>query len=448
MNFSNILYKSNSHRSSLIIKNVMAGAVVKMMSILCSLLLVPLTINYISSELYGIWLTLSSVIHWIGFFDIGFGNGLRNKLGEAIALNNFKRGKGYVSTTYAVISILFFIIAVFCFLIVEYIDWASLLNVSKEYNSLLINLSKILILSFSCQIVLKIIQNVIQAFQHSALASLLDALGNVFSLVFIYLLTITMAPDLISVGIVFCISPLCVLLIASLILYSGRYKKVAPSLRFVRFSFAGKILRLGGEFFIIQIAVLILYQMVNVIISHFCGPEEVTNYNVAYKYLSISTMIVNIITTPFWSAFTDAFTKRDIPWMTNIYKKMMKLFFLVVILIVLMVIISPIVYHLWIGNTINIPLINSTLIGVFMIISAWTSIHIPIINGIGKVRVQLIYSIITMVSFLPLAFLLGNYFGLVGILSSMIIINMPGVIFSKVQTSKLIKGEAKGIWNK
>lgn len=448
MIFSNILYKSNNHRSSLVMKNVMAGAAVKMMSILCSLLLVPLTINYISSELYGIWLTLSSMIHWIGFFDIGFGNGLRNKLGEAIAMNKFKKGKIYVSTTYAVISILFILIAILSFFLFEYINWATLLNVSSQYNPLLINLSQILIVAFSFQIILKLIQNVTQAFQLSALASLLDTLGNLFSLLFIYILTITMAPDLIYVGIVFCVSPLLVLFVASIILYNGKFKKISPSLKFVRFSFARNILNLGGEFFIIQIASLVLYQMINIIISNICGPEQVTNYNVAYKYLSMSTMIINIVVTPFWSAFTDAYAKKDIPWMMNVYKKLMKLFYLSVILIVLMVIISPIVYRLWVGDAVNISLINSFLIGVFMIISAWGGIHTVIINGIGKIRVQLVYSVMMMVGFLPLAFMLGNSFGLAGILSSVIIINMPGMVFNRFQSLKLIKGEATGIWNK
>lgn len=74
------LYSSENTRSQLMKKNIIQGAGVRGISILTSLLLVPMTIGYISSELYGIWLTLYSVIQWLSFFDIGFGNGLRNKL--------------------------------------------------------------------------------------------------------------------------------------------------------------------------------------------------------------------------------------------------------------------------------------------------------------------------------------------------------------------------------
>src|SRR5665647_2891168 len=66
-------------------KNILASFVIKGLSIAISLVLVPLTINYINPSRYGIWLTLSSIIAWFSFFDIGFGNGLRNKFAEALA---------------------------------------------------------------------------------------------------------------------------------------------------------------------------------------------------------------------------------------------------------------------------------------------------------------------------------------------------------------------------
>ena len=58
------------------------------LSILIGLLYVPLLLNYLTQEKYGIWLTLTSILGWFSYFDIGLGNGLRNKLAESIALGN------------------------------------------------------------------------------------------------------------------------------------------------------------------------------------------------------------------------------------------------------------------------------------------------------------------------------------------------------------------------
>lgn len=442
------LIDSNNQRSKLVKINILSGIGIRGVSILASLLLVPLTISYISSELYGIWLTLSSIIHWIGFFDIGFGNGLRNRLSESIAHGKYKKGKIYVSTTYMVMTCVFVSIGLFSFVGTYFINWSSLLNVSQQYNKLLVSVAQILLVAFSLQMILKLIQNVIQAYQLNALASFLDALGNILALAFIYLLTLTMAPEMTYIAIVFSLSPLLVLLGASFILYLGKFKQVSPHFGFVRFRFAKDIFNLGGEFFIIQIASLVLYQMINILILRLCGPEQVTNYNVVYKYMSVALMAVNIIIAPLWSAFTDAYVKKDVAWMNNIYRRLIQLFLLSSICIVLMIVISPWVYQWWIGNNVNISIELSALIGIYTIIAIWGSIHGTLINGMGKIRFQLWYAVIIMIAFIPLALLLGKWLDITGILLAMIIINIPGFVFGRYQVIRLINSTATGIWNK
>ena len=58
--------------------------------------------------------------------------------------------------------------------------------------------------------------------------------------------------------------------------------------------------------------------------------------------MSVGMMLYNILMTPLWPAFTDAYTKKDYHWMKNIYRKFQKVFFcsfifLVVLLIILTV---------------------------------------------------------------------------------------------------------------
>ena len=105
----NFIYKhiKGSGRSVTVKKNILASFVIKGVSILISFMLVPVTIGYVSAELYGVWLALSSMIHWIHFLDLGFSQGLKNKLTEAIANKDWKRGKSLVSTTYIMISLIF-----------------------------------------------------------------------------------------------------------------------------------------------------------------------------------------------------------------------------------------------------------------------------------------------------------------------------------------------------
>jgi len=441
------LIKSDNARSQLVKKNIVAGFFIKAISIVASFLLVPLTIGYISSELYGIWLTLSSIIHWISFFDIGFGNGLRNKLGESLALGNYTKGKIYTSTTYLIITAIFIPIAIIAYVSSEFINWAGLLNVSQDYNAVLIQVAQILFVTFSVQMILKLIQSVSFAYQLNALAAFMDCLVNVGCLIFIYILALVVNPDLKQIAIVVSISPIIVLLVFTLILYGGRFKKVSPDIRSIDIKCSSEIFSLGGNFFIIQIASLILYQMINIIISRLCGPEYVTQYNIAYKYITTAMIIVTIVVAPIWSAFTDAYVRNDTKWMKAIYRKLTKIFFIVCVCIGLLVIVSPIVYDVWIGDKVNIPFTTTLLVGIYTIIGVYAQINSSILNGIGKIRFQLIYSIIIMVLFIPVAYFLGFNLGINGILLAMIAVNAPGVYFGRYQVLHLINKDATGIWN-
>lgn len=129
----NLIIGGNS-RSVAVKKNIIGSFFVKGISIIVSLLLVPLTLGYVSSEIYGIWLTISSIMVWLGFFDVGFTLGLKNKLAEAIALNDWKRGKALVSTTYFMMVLIFIPLCIILEMIIPHINWASFLNVKEVYN--------------------------------------------------------------------------------------------------------------------------------------------------------------------------------------------------------------------------------------------------------------------------------------------------------------------------
>lgn len=441
------LYSSENTRSQLMKKNIIQGAGVRGISILTSLLLVPMTIGYISSELYGIWLTLYSVIQWLSFFDIGFGNGLRNKLGEAVALKKFYLGKIYVSSTYFVLSFIFIPLGGMCFFLAPFVNWTEFLNIDVKYNDVLVSTARIIAVSFCVQMILKLIQNVALAYQMSAFSSFLDMIGQVFSLFFIYMLTVTMEPELTNVALVFCFTPLFAFLLASIACYSTIFKAVAPNFLYINTKAVRKVFNLGGEFFVIQVAALILFQMINILISRMSGPEMVTSYNIAYKYLSTALMFVSIILTPSWSAFTDAYVKRDIAWMTNIYKRFIQIFLIVAFVIFICVAVSPWVYMVWIGDKADIPLGITVVVGIYMCIFVWCNFHAYIINGTGKIKFQLYTAVVMMIVFLPMAIGLGNLYGIYGILWAMILVNLPGVFYGRYQVKRLITFTAKGIFD-
>ena len=83
--------QGGSERSATIKKNIFWSLIIKGISILVSLMLVPMTLGYVSVEIYGVWLTISSILHWLTYMDVGFTLGLKNRLAEALAKEEEER---------------------------------------------------------------------------------------------------------------------------------------------------------------------------------------------------------------------------------------------------------------------------------------------------------------------------------------------------------------------
>ena len=442
------ILQQGSSRSITVKKNILGSLFVKGCSIVISLLIVPLTLGYVSSDLYGIWLTLSSIMMWLNFFDIGFTLGLKNKLAEAITLGNMQRGKELVSTTYFIMTSIFVPLCIVLEIIIPYVDWASFLNVASSYNPDIIKTLHILAACFCVQMIVNVLTAVLAAYQKVALSSAFPVIGNFISLFIILFLTKYCPPSLSMLALAVSTIPILVIIVASFILYSQNFEAVAPSWHSVRKRYIKDLFNLGSKFFLIQIQVVVLYQCTNILISNLSGPADVTSYNIAYKYITISMMVLTIIMAPLWPAFTDAYTKQDYAWMKNVYHKMCKLWGVLAIIVILMIFASPIVYKLWIGNKAHISLMMTVLIGIYTIVHSWDIIQVNMINGIGTIKLQTYMTLLGLIAHIPLSLFLGKYISCYGVIISMIVINITYSTAFTIQIRKILNKTATGLWLK
>jgi O-antigen/teichoic acid export membrane protein len=429
-------------------KNILYSFLIKGLSIAISLVLVPLTLKYVNSTRYGIWLTLSSIIGWLSFFDIGFGNGLRNRLTEAITRGEYELARIYVSTTYAILSIIVGIVLVVFFVINPFLSWASILNAPAEMASELSLLAIIVFVFFCIQFVLQLLITIMTANQEPAKASFFGLLGSLTSLIIIFVLTKTTEGSLVYLGAVFSIAPVIVMIITSLWYFKNEYRRFSPSIRHVQFKYARDLMGLGIKFFVLQVAAIVIYQTSNLIIAQLFGPEQVTPYNIAFKYFSVVTMGMSIVLLPFWSAFTEAWTKKDIAWIKNTMRKLRVVWLLLTAGTMVMLIFSKLIYRLWVGSEIVVPFALSASIALYVIIYAWNGIYINFLNGAGIIKLQLWSGIWGMVLNIPLAIFLGKKIGIIGIVLPTVFLGAINMIWSSIQYRKIINFKATGIWAK
>lgn len=440
---------SGEIRSVKVKKNIIGLFFLKGISVLVGFILFPLTISYVSSFQYGIWLTISSIIGWLSFFDIGFGNGLKNKLVEALAKNDIELAKTYISTTYTVLFLIFTGVAIFSFPLALNLNWVRILNAPIEMANELTIVVLIVVFNFCFQFVLRLLNSILLAIQSPFLASLCDTCIQLLSFFLILFLIHFTKGSLINLALVTGISQIVVLLLFSFICFRTILKHLMPGLKYVKFKSANNIMNMGIKFFLLQIIAIICYQINNIVISQKIGPEEVTIYNIAFRYASVINMIFVIIIAPFWSAFTDAYVLEDYEWMKRITAKLKKMMLGLFILSIIMIIISPVFYKIWVGREFKISIWLTCSLFFWQIANIWGSLFSTILYGIGKIRVQLIGSIVGGIVYIPLVLFCCERWGIMGLVLgpaffSFLTMNWIG----PVQVQKILNKKANGIWNK
>jgi O-antigen/teichoic acid export membrane protein len=438
---------NDNERTKLLKKNIAGSLIIKGWSCFVQLLLVPLTLNCLNQYEYGIWLTINSILIWIDQFDIGLGNGLRNKLAESIAQNDKKKGRILVSTTFIMLFLIVIPILLLITTLILNLDCYKLLNIEKN---IIPNLNGILLISFAfvgSTFIFKFIGNLYLGLQLPAINNLLVVAGQTVSLIIIALLSLCDDHSLMHVAIAYTSSPLIIYLISYPITFT-KYSYYRPSLKLFEAKELKGLLGLGLGFFLVQIAGLIIFASSNLLISNLFSPEQVTPYQISYRYFSITIMIFSLIAAPLWSASTDAYTKSDWTWIKGIMRKMQLVMGIFFIILIIMTIFSIPIYHIWVGNQIKIPLMFSGTIALYMFILIYSTCYSNILFGIGKIKLITIITIIEAIIYIPLAIILGRKFGTIGIIYALITVNLLCAVTNKIQFHKQSTGRAKGIWNR
>jgi O-antigen/teichoic acid export membrane protein len=440
---------SGNKRSVKAKKNIFASVFIRGFSVTINFLLVRVSLEYLDETRYGIWLTIASFLYWFNFFDLGLEKGLRNRLAETLALKKYKLARIYISSSYAMLTMIIGMVSLIFFTANLFLDWAKILNAPAGLSHQLNIISVLVFGSFFIRFILKIIGSVLNADQRPALYNLLNPLGNFISLIILVLLLFFANDSLLYLSIVMCSSPVIILLISTILLYSRKYHYIRPSIAYVKLKSIRSILNLGLKFFVINISYIIIYQTSNIIIARAFSPADVTPYNLAFRYFNLLIVFFQIVLIPYWSAITEAWTTKDYRWIENIMKRLQQLWYLVIILALFMLFTAKFAYKILYGD-INIPFKLSVYFCIYFVLFILGNIYSTFLNGTGKIKLQLYLSSIGAIIFLPLTlfFLKVLHLGVESVILAIIISNFFGPIVAPIQYKKLITNTAKNIWNK
>lgn len=429
-------------------RNVLYTGALRVIGLMCSLAVVPLTIDYLSSEVYGVWLTITNVLYWFAFFDVGLGNGMRNYLSAAISSGDYERGRAYLTSTFAMLAGIAVVMGLVAVPIILTADFTAFFHTTAVGGEELRWAMLAAVVFTLVMFVVKNVGYVFVALQRYAMSDLLAVGGNVLALGIIYLLTLSTESHLLYVVLAFVAVPVLTYLLACVPIFL-HYPQLRPTRSAFSLDLAKPILGKGFGFFLIQItSCLVIYGSSNVFILRSLGPEAVTTYGVAYKYFHLIAMAYTIVLAPMWNAYTDAQVKGDYVWVARTFRRALLLWGGTVLGGLVMLAGSGVFYDLWVGTRVEVPWAVSIVTLAYITLYDLNNCVTYLLNGFNKIHVQVITSIVGTVAYLAAVYIIGDRLGVCGIVGSMATAYGAMALVHLYQCRLLIQQKASGIWNK
>jgi len=430
--------------------NILQSVFYRGMTALIGLATFPLAIRYLDPALFGIFITLTSIMNWFGYLDLGLGRGLRNRLGESIAHGDTQRGRAYVSTAFFVLGGIFLGVFLVFFTVNLFLDWSSLLNVDPTLRADLAVLAPLVFGAFCIHFVFSLVYEVFNAHQKTAIVRLFELAGNVLFIIGLLFLIQFADSSLLYFGAIKSFSFAIVPVTIALYIFKTTYKTLSPAWQFVDSRYVRDLTSLGFKFFIIQVSLVVINGTNNFLIIRYVGPADVIAYNVAFKYFSLIILLFTIASNPLWTAYIEAYQKEDFAWVKRVLGKMKMIWAATVGLAAFMLLFADYVYAILTNGEVQVPFSLSVLVATSIGLAAWNTIYNLFINGTGKISLQMYTTLIGCVINIPLSIFFVKAFdlGSVGIVLGSVISLLGPAVLSPIQVSKILAKKDHGIWGK
>lgn len=375
-------------RKKILIKNISLGLVYKSINLLIVFTIIPLLLNYLDKELYGIWATIFSLINIIIFVDGGIGNGLKTKLAESLSLKNFHLAKTYISTAYVSILVISLVLFAVASLFIYLTDFQKLFNTTLLTNS---EFQIILTITFFLVIIgfiLNLYKSFYYANQQASKVELSLLIYQIIILISITLLMQFYSKRLLLIAIIYGGSNVLIGLWFSFQFFK-RNKQIIPEISFFNKEKVKSLMGLSLEFFVIQLSMIVIFTTDNLIITNLIGPKDVATYDVVYRLFHLLITLSAIAQDPLWALYTDAYQKKDFNWIKKSIKRLNKLYLLFILVVIILYFIANPFIQFWTQKDLGILDSLLLIMAIFVLIRVYGLIYMVFLNAICKIKLQM-----------------------------------------------------------
>ena len=379
-----------------IIQGVFSGLAGKGVAVVVGLISIPLTVKYLGAERYGAWVTISAAMAWVALADFGLSNSLTNAVSESYAKDRRDLMQTYVAAAFWSLAGVAAVLGLIFYSLWGSVPWDRVFNVRTtqaraEIGPAVAIAFAMFILNFPFSIIPKIYG----AHQEVAAANGWAAAANILGLAGLVAVT-QLKGGLISLVIAVSGAVLLVNMISAAWVFGRSKPWLLPRLGRVYWPAVQQLSSLGGMFFVIQMAALVLFQTDNLIIAHYLGAAAVTPYSVTWRLFTY-TMLFQILASPsFWPAYAEALSRGDRAWVRRSFRLNFRITIASTAALALpLVLFGRWLIDKWAGKA-AVP--SSALLplwmGIWSVIYAAMSTQSCLLASSGRLKSQMIYSIL------------------------------------------------------
>ena len=403
-----------------------ASVVVKSLSLLTTAVSVPLTIGYLGTESYGIWMTISSLLMMFGFADLGMGNGLLNALSAAHGAGDRFRARVSVSSVSFVLCGLALLTLGALWATDQFVSWPGLFNVgnaaaSREVRPAVL----VLITCIAINLPLGVVQRVQIAYQDGYVAQVWSGLGNAAALVGLLLAVYYRAglPWLVlsAIG-----APLIITALSWIWEFKRHRPWLSPTVQLFRLPEATRIAGTGLVFFGLQLVATVAFYADSIIIAHARGPAAVAGFAVVQKLFAATLLLQTMLVSPLWPAYGEALACGDLRWITRTFRRSLAVVTAIWAVLVLPLLLTgqPLV-RLWTHGQVAPSFALLLAFGVWSLVNSYGSVLAACSNGLGCLKVQLVAGVLFAPAVVFLKYRWATEWGAVGVVWANSVLYVP-----------------------
>ncbi len=393
-----------------------ASVSAKLIALATNLIAIPLTLNYLGAERFGLWATISSVNALLEFADLGLGNGLLNTIATASATEDREKIQRAVSSAFFLLTAIALVIAGSFYLFNAWLPWRQIFSgASDALISDARASSAVFVGCFAVGLPLGIVRRVQLGFQEGAASNLWQCLASLLALGSL------LAAMHLHAGLpvlVLCLTgaPVTAMALNWIVEFGFNRRWLIPSARHFHWSTGSELTRAGLMFVTLQVAALLLYTADPLIAARYRGLAAVADFSVAQKLFMLAATLQAMWLMPLWPAYGEAAARGDGSWVrrTLLWTTLAACSAAALIGFVLVVFRAP-VFALWLHRDWAPSLSLSIALAASAVALATGNAVSMFLNGVNAIREQAGAAAVMTVAVLALKIVLCKHYGVTGI---------------------------------